>query len=512
MGLRRPKTWRVVLIGAFLLLAEPLLLGGVGSTAFAEATPTRLVQLGDRSTEVAKLQRALIAAGIAVRGGADGVFGSATAAALATFQGAKGLPASSQVDAATATALGLIAPTPILQTGSRGADVVRLQQALISAGQTMRGGADGVFGSATAAAMRAYQVAKGFPVTGFLEAASSAALGLGPTVAAPQPSPEPAPTPTPVPTPAPTTSPQPAPTPAPTPSPQPSLLPKLGDRTPAVAAVQRALIGAGVAVRGGADGLFGSATTLALKTFQQQVGLSATGVLDDATVASLGIVSAPATMRAGATGTQVADLQRRLIKAGITIRGGADGVFGAATVAALKAFQQQTGVPQTGEVDAATSAALDSASSAVPAGVPAVATVVLDAAPVACGKCWFGDTWMAPRSGGRRHEGVDIGAARGTEIYAVVTGTITRKSWDKPGSLGGNSLRLTAPSGTYFHYAHLEDFAPGIEIGTVVQAGDVIGYVGSTGNAQVPHLHFEVHPGGGAAVNPYPIVRAIIPV
>ena len=75
--------------------------------------------------------------------------------------------------------------------------------------------------------------------------------------------------------------------------------------------------------------------------------------------------------------------------------------------------------------------------------------------------------------------------------------------------LTGNGLILRMADGTYFFYAHLLDFAPGIGLGTPVKAGQIIGYVGTTGNSGVPHLHFEVHPKGGAAVNPYPLVKAI---
>ena len=69
--------------------------------------------------------------------------------------------------------------------------------------------------------------------------------------------------------------------------------------------------------------------------------------------------------------------------------------------------------------------------------------------------------------------------------------------------------KLTGSDGTYFFYAHLDSFAPGIAIGSAVRAGQIIGYMGSTGFAGSPHLHFEVHPKGGAAVSPYPIVKAV---
>jgi murein DD-endopeptidase MepM/ murein hydrolase activator NlpD len=125
------------------------------------------------------------------------------------------------------------------------------------------------------------------------------------------------------------------------------------------------------------------------------------------------------------------------------------------------------------------------------------------------GPCWFADTWQAPRSGGRRHEGVDIIAKSGTPLYAVANGTITRIFLDRPGSLGGNAVRLTAADGTYFHYAHLSAFADGAALGATVVAGQVIGYVGSTGSSSTPHLHFEYHPGGGAAVNPFPVIKPL---
>ncbi len=125
------------------------------------------------------------------------------------------------------------------------------------------------------------------------------------------------------------------------------------------------------------------------------------------------------------------------------------------------------------------------------------------------GLCWFTDTFGAPRSGGRAHEGVDIIAGAGHLVYAAVDGTLTKQYIDAPGSLSGNGWRLTRSDGTYYFYAHLSSFAPGLKVGSVVASGQIIGYVGMTGNAGTAHLHFEVHPGGGAAVNPTPVVRAV---
>lgn len=115
----------------------------------------------------------------------------------------------------------------------------------------------------------------------------------------------------------------------------------------------------------------------------------------------------------------------------------------------------------------------------------------------------YGDTWGAPRSGGRRHEGVDMIAPRGLPIYAVVGGMVTFKS----NRLGGNAVSLAGDNGNRYYYAHLDSYAGGSRR---VFQGELIGYNGDTGNAKfsTPHLHFQVHPGGGRAVNPYPTVRA----
>jgi murein DD-endopeptidase MepM/ murein hydrolase activator NlpD len=114
----------------------------------------------------------------------------------------------------------------------------------------------------------------------------------------------------------------------------------------------------------------------------------------------------------------------------------------------------------------------------------------------------FADTWGAPRSGGRTHQGVDLIGARGLPLVAVVDGFVQQKV----NRLGGNSVWLSGADGNKYSYAHLDSWAAA---GSVT-AGTVIGTLGDTGNAKysVPHLHFEIHPGGGAAVNPYPTVRA----
>jgi murein DD-endopeptidase MepM/ murein hydrolase activator NlpD len=114
----------------------------------------------------------------------------------------------------------------------------------------------------------------------------------------------------------------------------------------------------------------------------------------------------------------------------------------------------------------------------------------------------FGDSFGAPRSGGRSHQGVDMMAPRGAAIYAVVSGSVSHSS----SNLGGNQIWLHGSDGNTYFYAHLSAY---VGAAGAVNAGDQIGRVGDTGNARgTPHLHFEIHPGGGSAIDPYPTVRA----
>jgi LysM repeat protein len=110
----------------------------------------------------------------------------------------------------------------------------------------------------------------------------------------------------------------------------------------------------------------------------------------------------------------------------------------------------------------------------------------------------FMNDWGFPRSGGRFHEGNDLFASRGTPVRATVSGTVAQTV----GVLGGNQVKLFGDDGVSYYYTHLDRFGSKGR----VSAGTVVGYVGSTGNAAggPPHVHFEVHPAGGAAVNPYP--------
>lgn len=113
------------------------------------------------------------------------------------------------------------------------------------------------------------------------------------------------------------------------------------------------------------------------------------------------------------------------------------------------------------------------------------------------------DTWGGARSEGRTHEGIDIFAPRGTPIQATTAGVIYRIGDDR---LGGKVVFIMGPGGAGHYYAHMEDYAD-ISINTWVNSGDIIGYVGDSGNAKgtPPHVHYGIYI-QGRAVNPYPLL------
>jgi len=114
----------------------------------------------------------------------------------------------------------------------------------------------------------------------------------------------------------------------------------------------------------------------------------------------------------------------------------------------------------------------------------------------------FVNDWGAPRSVGRTHKGCDIMADYGTPCVAITSGTVEQRS----GGNAGLYILLHGDNGHLYYYMHLQGFAASGR----VSAGQVIGYVGDTGNARgCPHLHFEWHPNHGPAVNPYPLLVAI---
>jgi murein DD-endopeptidase MepM/ murein hydrolase activator NlpD len=120
----------------------------------------------------------------------------------------------------------------------------------------------------------------------------------------------------------------------------------------------------------------------------------------------------------------------------------------------------------------------------------------------------YSSTWGAPRSGGRTHQGTDVFAPMGSPAYAVIDGVIRRESTS---SNGGLQVYLRGSDGNEYFYAHMSAYVA--RPGQHVTAGQEIAKVGDTGNARggPPHVHFEVHPGGGAPVDPYPYVRRFCP-
>ena len=114
------------------------------------------------------------------------------------------------------------------------------------------------------------------------------------------------------------------------------------------------------------------------------------------------------------------------------------------------------------------------------------------------------DTWGGARSGGRKHEGIDIFAKRGTAVTAATQGIVMRIGTNR---LGGQVVWVLGPGGQRHYYAHLDSFAD-IETGQRVRPGTILGYVGTSGNAAgtPPHLHYGIYEAGGA-INPYPLLR-----
>ena len=331
-------------------------------------------------------------------------------------------------------------------------------------------------------------------------------------------------------------------------------LPVLGDSGATVSRMQEALIARGFTLKGGADGVFSASTQSTLKSFQKVAGFKATGRLDERTAKFLGLIAAdqPAAKKIKAAATTTAApvvapvkataaqavapvvapvaapvvvpvagmltidtlptrgqrsdavrlVQEKLIANGVEVKGGADGIFGLATSISLANFQTSRGLNATSAVDLPTAIALGVLPDLATLGIPKINVFPSQ------GRCSFSDSWHAPRPGNRLHIGVDIVGPKGLALYAVIDGTIT-KMYGADSSLSGNALRLTGADQTYFFYAHLDSFAPGITVGSTVRAGQIIGYMGSTGNSGVTHLHFEVHPGGGDAINPYPVVKAV---
>ena len=400
--------------------------------------------------------------------------------------------------------------------GDKGPHVVAVQTAIMRNGFTLKGGATGVFNKSTRSALKSFQKVVGIKVTGVVDTATAQVLKVATasttTVQA---------TTTTVAAVTTTVAPTTTTTPAVVYPLTTSTLPVRGSKGDAVIAVQKALKAAGLEVKGGIDGAFGSGTSSTISSFQTSKGLPVSGLLDIPTAVALALiapVAAPAPAPAvvsvasaaallnpsslpirGNRGDSVRALQKALIVAGIEVKGGADGVFGGATFVALQKYQTANALTVTGTLTTQT---------AVKLGLIAAPAVAISVFPVQ-GLCSYENTWHAPRGTDRKHLGVDIIAKEGNLLYAVADGTITKLYTVGTDKLAGNGVRLTMADGTYFFYGHMQKIAEGMAIGTKVKAGQVVGYLGKTGATNTPHLHLEVHPLGGAAIDPTPVVAAV---
>ena len=496
---------KVIAIGAlsatFGIAATTVSATTAAASPVVSAAVSQLPKFGDNGPEVVRLQEAIMARGFSIKGGVTGAYSDATRSALKSLQKVAGFKATGTLDEKTAKFLGLVdvvalSSSSLPAVGATGDAVWSVQQALINNGFAVKGGADGKFGLATTIALGKFQSAKGLPLTKVVDEATAIALGM---LAAPK---------TVVTASVKTASAVVV---------KPSSFPKQGDRSDQVKAIQTVLINDVIGLVGGADGRFGAGTSAAIAEYQRRRGLNITGTMDDATNAAMFAAPAPAPAVAveatatsmtfetlparGQSGELVRTLQNALIANGTEVKGGADGVFGVATTVAITNFQIARGLNQTKVLDVNTAGALALIPSLESLGLPTLQVFPMQ------GRCSFSDTWKQARPGGRLHEGVDIMGAKGLAIYATNDGVISRMSTG--GVLGGNAIYLTIPNGTYFYYAHLDSFAPGIAPGVSVRAGQIIGYNGETGHAGSPHLHFEVHPFGGPAVSPYQFVKAV---
>lgn len=115
------------------------------------------------------------------------------------------------------------------------------------------------------------------------------------------------------------------------------------------------------------------------------------------------------------------------------------------------------------------------------------------------------NTWGSARDGGRHHQGIDIFAPRNTPVRSATAGIVEFKGMK---GLGGQVVTILGPRGYRFYYAHLEDFGLQ-EVGDWVEPGEVIGYVGNSGNAAISstHLHYGIYEPSGRAINPYPLLK-----
>lgn len=253
---------------------------------------------------------------------------------------------------------------------------------------------------------------------------------------------------------------------------------------PAIAAVQLQLRQRGL-YGGSLDGVPGPATDRAVRAAQRRSGLAVDGVVGPETRRALRLRPLGSrVLRAGARGADVLQLQFALAEHGFP-SGVLDGAFGGHTRRALRGFQRYAALAVDGAAGPATVRALR----APPPRIPFVLARPLDA-PVADG---FG-----PR-GLRFHAGLDLPAPFGAGVAAVAPGRVSYAGWLAGG--WGRLVVVAHRAGVRSLYAHLSRID--VRVGEPVETGFQLGLVGATGDADGPHLHFEVRV-RGAAVDPLP--------
>jgi peptidoglycan hydrolase-like protein with peptidoglycan-binding domain len=362
--------------------------------------------------------------------------------------GAALVAAGAARSAPPAVGLSTAAPTaaatarPILRLGSEGAAVRLLQQRL-------RIAVDGKFGPRTRVAVVALQRTKRLQADGVVGPRTWQALDGG------------------------------APTPISSTTPSSSGRPtiQLGSRGPAVVEAQKLLTVAGY--RTSADGQFGPGTRTAATAFQRFRGLTTDGVIGPSTWHAL-TSTAPVSIQL--ISSNQAEPFRTIGHKTHTVRSGDT-------------------LPSVARATKSTPAALAAANRLNPASrlnVGSKLNVPGDWRCVVPGASFINDYGFA--RAGHLHAGNDLFAMRGTPVIAPVRGRVEHRE----GGLGGKAVNFHGADGHRYYFAHLDRFGA---TGTV-SAGAVIGYVGNTGNAvtTLPHLHFEIHPGGGAAINPFPTI------
>lgn len=302
--------------------------------------------VGMSGSEVTSLQNDLVAAGYLART-VDGDYGSTTKEAVALFQKAKGLPVTGKADDETRAAIERAAGQGyrpgggvVYAEGNRGSMISDMQVRLQAAGY-LKGGIDGVYGGDTTSAVRNFQKDHGIPVSGVIDEMTYAALRNVDASSAPAP----------------------AASSSTDYNEAGGSMYSIGDSGSQVTSIQRKLKKMGY-LDGSVDGIYGSDTSSAVKSFQRDQGLSATGMVDGDTLSALTSAyasqSGESVLEPGDSGSNVVKLQNKLLLHGYN-PGSVDGVYGEGTAEAVRELQAEENLATTGIADSDVWDRLDSA-------------------------------------------------------------------------------------------------------------------------------------------------------